>query len=505
MNRYLLLSLFSTITVTASAQVSQTLDLSAEAAAGNGAYTAFFLTANRHGILSSRTNTSYLRAAYHAEKECGDWRLSGTADMQLSVRPSEHTPLYLQQLYLQAQWQWLDLRIGSREIAPLFRDQSLSSGSTVWSGNARPIPGAYIGTHQFVNIPGTRQWIQFYMDASYGYYLDSDYLEDEYDKYLIGKTGYGRSYCTTQVWSHQKRAALRTRPDKPLVFTFSCDHAVQFGGKSVNYIDPTLCGDFSPAFKDLFTVILPLHGDDTSTSGDQAFVYGNHIGNLSAMLEYQWEKDFSRRVALYCEDPFEDGSGIRKGNRMDGLWGIEYQNKADNALIQGIVLEYLQTTDQSGPIHWAPGDFAGQAISNVAHSAQGADNYYNNFFYNGYSHFGQACGSPLLKSPAYNADHYLCFTDNRVLAWHLGLRGHLWTFPDPKRGELSYRLLASHRRSWGTYFEPAPSIRLSTSAMAEFTYAVGRWQSTVAYAFDEGDLMGHNHTINVRINYHLPF
>lgn len=505
MDKRKLLLVLHIVCFTASAQIKQQLDLSSEIATGNGSYTAHYLSANRHGILSSHPNTGYIRASYTAKKEVGNYILSGGADLQLTAQQQENYPFFIQQLYLQAQWKWINLCVGSKEIAPLLRDTDLSSGSLVWSGNTRPIPGIYIGTNDYVYLLGTNKWIQFYLDFSYGYYTDTDYTNETYNLYLKGKTGYGRSFKTTNVWSHQKRIALRTRTDRPFVITLSCEHAVQFGGKSINYLDTTLNGNFSPRIKDFFTVLLPLHGDATASSGDQAFVYGNHIGNISGLFEYQWGKGYTKKVGFYLENPFEDGSGIRKGNRFDGLWGIEYHNHSGHNLINNVVLEYLQTTDQSGPIHWAPGDFAGQAIANIAHDARGADNYYNNYFYNGYSNYGQACGSPMIKSPAYNDDHYLCFTDNRVLAWHLGINGTLWTKSNNNDGELNYRILASHRRSWGTYFEPAPSIRVATSGMTELSYKHGRWQESIAYAFDEGDLVDHNHSIDLRIIYHFAF
>lgn len=39
-----------------------------------------------------------------------------------------------------------------------------------------------------------------------------------------------------------------------------------------------------------------------------------------------------------------------KQNGLDGLWGIEYKaNKSQ--VINNIVIEYYQTTNQSGPLH----------------------------------------------------------------------------------------------------------------------------------------------------------
>ena len=51
--------------------------LTAEGAVGTGDYTAYYLTANRHGILSTNSNTGYVRAAlqYNHQKGNGTLRL----------------------------------------------------------------------------------------------------------------------------------------------------------------------------------------------------------------------------------------------------------------------------------------------------------------------------------------------------------------------------------------------------------------------------------------------
>ena len=69
------------------------------------------------------------------------------------------------------------------------------------------------------------------------------------------------------------------------------------------------------------------------------------------------------------ENFYDDFSGMGKFNGWDGLWGIEYKKK-DNQLISGLVLEYFQSTNQSGPMH-------GLDDSEVKKTG-GADDYYNN-------------------------------------------------------------------------------------------------------------------------------
>ena len=55
------------------------------------------------------------------------------------------------------------------------------------------------------------------------------------------------------------------------------------------------------------------------------WVYGNHLGSMTVQLG--WNINKNHLVQVYADDPFEDGSGMRKGNGWDGLWGVEYTNK----------------------------------------------------------------------------------------------------------------------------------------------------------------------------------
>lgn len=482
------------------------LNLSCETSLGSGVYSPYYLVSNRHGLLDRQANTGFLRADLKGNRQSGDWTLTSELDLLASAHANASFSIH--QLYAMLSWRrMLNLTIGSREQGPLLRDFRLSSGSVVWSGNARPIPQIHLGTNSFIYVPYTKEWVEFFCDIHYGRYLDDDYIEQEYARYVADKTGYGRSWITTHVWSHQKRAFLRTNHQKPWVFTFSGEHAVQFGGNTRNALEPDLAdASYPPSFTDFLRVLLPIEGGKNAAGGDQNFKYGNHIGMLSALLEYQWGDEQQCKIGVYGEDLFEDGSGVNKNNGWDGLWGIEFHHRNPRSWLTGLVFEYLQTTDQSGPIHWAPSDFGGQEISTqMPHSATGMDDYYNNYFYTGYTHFGFACGTPMLKSPAFNADHYLRFTDNRVRAWHMGVEGCLFDFSpsavsDPN-SKLDYRLLFSYRESLGTYFVPHAEPAKSLNALFELNFSFDRFKLSAGYAFDHGELYGENHALALSCSY----
>ena len=459
-----------------------------EGAVGNGEYTPTYLSSNRHGVMPVETNTGFVRAAISANKRTRHLLWQGEADIQ--IQKDAYQKWYLQQLYLSATYGWITLTIGSKEYEPIVRNFALSSGSTVWSGNSRPIPQARLATNGFVTIPGTKEWIQVYFDGSYGYYMDGDYQKQRFSEYSIGKSGYGRSFITTNVCYHQKKIYFRTNPNKKFILTAGMEHAVQFGGKHINYIDPNVSGNYKVKIGDFFKVLKPTAGGSNAVGGDKNFALGNHIGNISIDLEYKFNS--TKSVKTYVENLFEDGSSLGKRNGWDGLWGIEFCNEEKAPLIKGIVLEYLQTTDQSGPIHWAPSDFSHEINQYIPAEARGADDYYNNFFYNGYSHYGMSSGSPVLKSPIYNNDSFLRFTDTRVRAYHLGILGYIST-------QWQYRLLISHRDAWGTPYTPSLKINSASCAMAEIKYFMQSWQFKAAVGLDRGSLFGDNTAFNFAV------
>ena len=473
--------------------LSASYSIASEVAVGRGEYTAYQLVSNQHDVLSTRANTGYLRAALELEKPLtSDFRLSGAVDIVASFHTSQS--FYLQQLYANLAWKVFYVEVGTREHQPVIRDALLSSGSLISSGNAKPLPELRFGTEDFWTIPRTKDWLQMYFDVSYGHFLDGNWLEDRFDTYYAA---HHNSYVTTDVWYHQKKLFFRTDPSRRFSFTIGMEHAVQFGGHCIDYSTGKRKEiDISPDFGDFFQVILPLGDGNVGNTYDKTkeWVKGNHLGSWNLILAYNI--DAQKQLTAYVESLFEDGSGIRKGNGWDGLWGLEYQNKSTHPQwLRGIVLEYLQTTDQSGPIHWAPEDFSGMVDGKLPESVTGNDNYYNNYMYNGYCHYGMSLGTPMLMSPVYNKDFFGGFVDNRVKAWHLGVRGEM-------NQQWSYLVRGSYREGWGTFFVPLNPRLHSFDMMVQTTYQCGNFKLSAAYGNDTGNIYGDCNTFNFKVVYH---
>lgn len=191
------------------------------------------------------------------------------------------------------------------------------------------------------------------------------------------------------------------------------------------------------------------------------------------------------------ENYFDDFSGMGKLNQFDGLWGFEYKNKNSDYL-DNLVVEYYQSTCQSGPLH-------GEDNGVLCGKTGGGDNYYNNFSYPGWTHWGRSIGTPLVASPMYNDNGILYFKYTRVKAFHIGVSGKL-------SDELRYRFMMSFNKTWGTVFRPLIEPLENFSAMAEFIYTpqkLDNWQFTASLAGDAGEIYGDN--LGLRINVRKVF
>ena len=335
-----------------SVQTHITYDLTAETAVGTGDFTAYQLTTNRHHVLATRPNTAYLRGAVNVEHSFNkDWKLSGTIDAIGSLH-ADHKA-YLQQCYANLSWKSFFLEVGSREQQQVVRDDLLSVGSFVKGTNAKPIPQVHIGTNGFWNIPYTKGWIQVNFDFGYGKFQDNSYREKQYFDHQDVCYQYA-----TGAYYHQKHLYIRTNPEKTFFAMVGIEHAAQFGGTNYKNQSGILVAKSKPAnFKAFWKVILPL-GDSNYFENEalEDWVYGNHVGVMTYQIG--WNINKNHQVQAYLDNPFEDGSGIRKGNGWDGLWGLQYSNKTlGRQYVRGAVFEYFQSTNQSGPLHWDSGDY----------------------------------------------------------------------------------------------------------------------------------------------------
>lgn len=400
------------------------------------------------------------------------WRPAGDSHRRQS-------PLRLHQLYGELKYRQVFLQVGMRESRSLIVDNNLSSGDLVLSNNARPIPGAWVGFLDFVDIPFTKGWVQIEGRLGYGRMFDDGYVEDQFN--------YFNGLSTADLWFTYKRCYFRTNPKKPFHVTVGMQSAGMFGGSAQYYENGSIKQTYNRGFriKDLWHMFFPREGTGEGNA------IGNSLGSWDLKAQYRFKND--SRLSAYFEWLFEDGSGVAKANGWDGLWGLQY-DFGKKGIVTGLLMEYIDFSNQCGPIHYSPGDNPGSSITQLV---GGADNYYNNSFYGPYANYGMAIGSPFALAPVYNTDGSNLFKHNRTRGFHAAVTG------SPVDGVV-YKFMISHQKAGGYGQLPAPHFLYNTSAMAEASWApvkLDGFSFKGKIAFDAGRLRGNNFGVLLGVTY----
>jgi len=437
--------------------------------AATGKTTSFWIVSNKYGVVPLEAGNAFLRTGITYGHSLGK-ELNFYAGLDVIAVTPRYINFYIQQLYAAFQYKSLNLTIGSRENYPSLWDKELSSGDMVHSPNARPVPEINLSVPKFTAIPFTKKRLQFRGDVALGRSFDSQYLQS----YVKEKEDYTKNV----LWHHKSLQLRLFDPERrfPLTAVAGMRHHAQWGGTSTR---PDL-NKQPQSFKDLVRIVFGKSGGEDASISDQVNVLGNHYGSYELQFGYLGA---SFDVHIYSQHFFEDVSGMELYNFPDGLWGLQV-DLPNLMWMNKIVLEYLNTRNQSGPVHYIWYD-RGQYPGN----GRGSDNYYNNGEYTtGVSYFNRGIGSPLLTSPEYNADNRLGFKDNRIQSFHLGFQGYI-------SKQLSYRLLTTSTESWGTMHRPYLKTKNNYASVVKISYChprIDNWLFSCEIASDWGSLYGNN-------------
>lgn len=429
----------------------------------------FSWSARVNYIAGATSKTSYLR-----------WNNNNqTWDSNVAKMPV----FRLSQFFCQLKYRSVFLTVGMKNSHSKIVDDHLSSGDFTRSNNAAPIPGVAVGFLDFQNIPYTNGWVQIDGEIMYGKMMDSNFKKAEFNFYS--------GLEAINLWYNYKRCYFRTNPDQKFHVTVGMQAAGLFAGTSFTYQSGKLSNidHRGLKIKDAFQMFFP-------TEGGEAYYTGSHLGSWDLKATYRFHND--SKLSAYFEWPWEDGSGIGKMNGWDGLWGIKYQF-ANKGIINNAVVEYLDFTNQSGPIHFDPDDVEDNPLTG---HAQGADNYYNNDFYGAYTNYGMGIGTPFLLSPIYNRNGMLSYLHNRARGFHAAIDGS-------PIDRLNYRFMISYESAGGAAQIPAYKKLHSTSAMMEFNTLpinkIPELEVGLRMAFDKGSLRGDNFGAQIQITYKGDF
>lgn len=391
----------------------------------SGEFAPFWMHSNQHGAVSSSPFSGSLRLVLDkpATRPGRWWDYDFAADVSgMAFSPTAGNPLnstlrrfpYLQgekcglvvnRLYAHLRLYIIDITAGVVPIAGCNPEvnASLSAGDFLFSGNAPSIPRITVGIDHYTPVPGLFGYLEIRGGITHAWFTDDIYVRG-------GKI-------------HYKFIGGRAGGDLPVNVTYELHHVAQWGGYSPVY------GDLGNNLSSFMTVFLGKAGG--TMFNDIYNAQGNH---LTSQLMSLIVKGDGWRVSGSWQTLIEDNfvyMGAGKNN-ADGIWSVRAE-QTRWPYIRGVEIEYIGTSDQSGPYHDQDGIiFSGQ------------DNYYRNGVYvNGWNYGLRTLGTPFITSPLYNTDGTIYTLNSRAKIMHLGLNGDIYGF--------QYRAMTSFVRNYHEY------------------------------------------------------
>lgn len=243
----------------------------------------------------------------------------------------------------------------------VYMNDDISSGSILISNNAQPMPKVgLLGSYELKK----NESINFTFGIAHAFfkknniYNHAPMLHEKflYLNYFKGNNNFGIGFVHEAMWA---------------------------GGTKKS-------GKFPQSFKDFLKVFISADGPQLDGE-PHANALGNHLG----IWDFYYKNIVREKIfKIYYQHFFEDTSGLRFSNKVDGLWGLELENYIPNTQL---LVEYLQTTEQD--------------------RARYNDAYYNHYQYTlGWSYNGYTLGNPFIE--------HLEVRPVKVL--HLGLSGEIY-------------------------------------------------------------------------------
>ncbi len=470
---------------------------------GSSGKTPLWLNANKYGLSSLDEFNGYVRGSIErplSVDENRKWGLGYGADVAVPVNYTSH--FVVQQAYVEGRWLHGVLTVGAKEYPMDLKNNQLSTGSQTLGKNARPVPQVRLALPEYWTLPFGHGWLHLKGHVAYGVMTDDNWQHD-----FTGR----KSKYADNVRYHSKAGYLKISNEErfiPWSFEMGLEMAAEFGGTSHAFSSKgeEAIREGEKGFKGMWHALLP--GGDEVGESTYLNVAGNTLGSWVARIGYEAD---TWKFAFYADKYFEDHSGmlmldydgygtgqewaVKKERKYliydpkDWLLGVELNYKYDR-LVKGIVLEYLYSKYQSGPIYHDHNPGMKDHIG-------GIDEFYNHYIYTGWQHWGQVMGNPLYRSPIYNDDGAIMVKNNRFMAFHLGING-------TPTEQLRYRLLATYQDGLGTYQVPFKSRHQNFSFLAEADYAfkgkLAGWNLRGAYGMDLGGLLGHNYGFQLTLS-----
>lgn len=383
---------------------SITYSLGARTVLGSGQYAPFLTAANQYDRHSIYSNNLSVWGNIHKDlnlKKFFDYGFGAEIDGNIS---SKENRIFPGEIYAEAKAWLLIFTAGMKRENFSSSDALLSSGGMLYSRNSRPLPSLTCKSVGWVKVPFTFGLLECMGGMSHGWFTDST--------------------VTKNTLLHYKYGGLRLGGKFPVKLSYVLNHAAQWGGTNPYYgTSPATLSNFIRVFK-------AQSGDANAPATERYNVLGNHIISKYYGIEYE-AKNFN--VEFYWQNLFEDTPMRPLGfayNIEDGLWGLSVKMPKFKPL-QRVALEFLSTTDMSGPWHDLDGVIYG-----------GMDGYYNNGVYpNGWSFYGMTIGNPWLTSPKYNDGGAIDIQNNMVRLYYFSGLGTI--------KDINYKATIAYSQNFG--------------------------------------------------------
>ena len=394
---------------------------------GTGNYLPFWARTGRDGIVPYSSSALAIGGAdleYKAKNgiyfQTGA-NLVGSLESQNPINSARVNGI-VDRLYVSGGWKMMHLDVGMKPREKELGDLSISGGNTLWSQNARNIPG----------VNARLDWVYFEKGHWFGFKGNFAHYQMIDDRWVSG----------TKL--HNKSLYLKLAAGRKVDLIFGVDHWAQWGGTS------SVDGPQPSSFDDYLRVLFVQAGGEDATLSDQVNILGNHLGREAFRVDWR-ARPFT--MTFQYDMLFEDNGGIKRlQNFPDGVWSLRFDMNDKDAFVTEVVAEFINTTWQAGDKHDRPAtpeEMEKQDPDSYYYGKiviGGIDNYFSNGSYkSGWTNYGRIIGLPLITPAAPGADGVTRgIVNNRVRAFHLGLRGNLFE-------GVPYTFKSTYSSNWGKY------------------------------------------------------
>jgi hypothetical protein len=223
---------------------------------------------------------------------------------------------------------------------------------------------------------------------------------------------------------HHKSLHLVYNPNEDWHIRGGIQHFAQWGGYSQRD------GQQPEGLKDYLRIFTGRGGGEEAHQGDQENALGNHLGSWELYVD-KYFPDF--RLGFIYNNIFEDGSGSRLANFPDGRYGIYFENKEKDKLVNAVIYEFFYTRNQSNNVNrWGADNYLGHTMT------------YNS----GWTYEGRILGAPFFTYD----ENEVMIVNNRFAVHHIGLSGQVSNYWN----SYPYKILLTYAHNEGTFGRGLP-------------------------------------------------